>query len=255
MRGKRCASLCRSRMRGITPACAGKTPAPPRAHRPGKDHPRVCGENRAQLQKRRAALGSPPRVRGKLQTGSYTNREGRITPACAGKTDMMRGDGADEEDHPRVCGENSLRPTSSTPRKGSPPRVRGKRFCLSGCLPAGRITPACAGKTATGHAIPCRGWDHPRVCGENRVGNLVFMLRPGSPPRVRGKPVSPLSQRERIGITPACAGKTLSMSSRILRRKDHPRVCGENTAKIGKEDGPKGSPPRVRGKHAGTENL
>ena len=52
-------------------------------------------------------------------------------------------------------------------------------------------------------------------------------------------------------ITPACAGKTAPRPSSCSRLEDHPRVCGENTEKIGQKGGPKGSPPRVRGKHFG----
>ena len=70
----------------------------------------------------------------------------------------------------------------------------------------------------------------------------------GSPPRVRGKLLMRGSRPCECRITPACAGKTLSMSSRILRRKDHPRVCGENRRNRHCAGAWIGSPPRVRGK-------
>ena len=73
-----------------------------------KDHPRVCGENGTQSSIFRPVVGSPPRVRGKLKGKIFFIAMCGITPACAGKTDMMKGEGADEEDHPRVCGENSI---------------------------------------------------------------------------------------------------------------------------------------------------
>ena len=55
----------------------------------------------------------------------------------------------------------------------------------------------------------------------------LFFKVVGSPPRVRGKPIEPLTILYQLGITPARAGKTLSQE--ILRpvRQDHPRVCGE----------------------------
>ena len=70
--------------------------------------------------------------------------------------------------------------------------------------------------------------DHPRVCGENLTpsGELSSIL--GSPPRVRGKPMSNTIERYDYRITPACAGKT-------ARREF---ICYVHA----------GSPPRVRGK-------
>ena len=49
------------------------------------------------------------------------------------------------------------------------------------------ITPACAGKTQRhcGGLEPLE--DHPRVCGENRIAEMIIAGRMGSPPRVRGK--------------------------------------------------------------------
>ena len=71
--------------------------------------------------------------------------------------------------------------------EGSPPRMRGKRSTLPLLGRVLRITPAHAGKTATGHAILCRGWDHPRACGENYGFEGKIIYRQGSPPRMRGK--------------------------------------------------------------------
>ena len=51
-----------------------------------------------------------------------------------------------------------------------------------------------------------------------------------------------------VWITPACAGKSLSVPTHGSRPGDHPRVCGEKGF-IGLEVGLyPGSPPRVRGK-------
>ena len=72
--------------RGITPACAGKTVPVCRDVVMQQDHPRVCGENLLTNLRNLRALGSPPRVRGKLTSSFSKNREGGITPACAGKT-------------------------------------------------------------------------------------------------------------------------------------------------------------------------
>ena len=50
------------------------------------------------------------------------------------------------------------------------------------------------------------------------------------------------------GITPACAGKSLSAEIQGLEAEDHPRVCGEKSPFPACLALPPGSPPRVRGK-------
>ena len=92
--------------------------------------------------------GSPPQVRGKLNTDANDAAITRITPAGAGKTNFTAILTLGTADHPRRCGENMLQQLKSNPAAGSPPQVRGKLFlALIGALPQ-RITPAGAGKTA-----------------------------------------------------------------------------------------------------------
>ena len=52
------------------------------------------------------------------------------------------------------------------------------------------------------------------------------------------------------GITPACAGKSISFLGCILALRDHPRVCGEKSHQRQGLHPVAGSPPRVRGKGA-----
>ena len=192
--------------------------------------------------------GSPPRVRGKHRDPIKSSGRYRITPACAGKTVKLRDIGHAVEDHPRVCGENGESTSESDRLPGSPPRVRGKLFAPPETLRRFRITPACAGKTGCpGTAAPARQ-DHPRVCGENSRLRGVHTSRRGSPPRVRGKPSVVEWVIHKLRITPACAGKTEYMRTRVRFLKDHPRVCGENTCWGNRWHCTRGSPPRVRGK-------
>ena len=70
----------------ITPAHAGKTrrqrpPLPSRT-----DHPRACGENNGARVDGSIPVGSPPRMRGKLDRLENLDHKRRITPAHAGKT-------------------------------------------------------------------------------------------------------------------------------------------------------------------------
>ena len=90
--------------------------------------------------------------------------------------------------------------------------MRGKRFIPLGFAEMPGITPADAGKT------------HGTATAERNP--------PGSPPRMRGKPVARDMAVMRLGITPADAGKTDSNYPFGGKRWDHPRGCGENTKKI-----------------------
>ena len=132
---------------GITPACAGKTPARFNASQTTKDHPRVCGENPDVGALQGLCEGSPPRVRGKPSGPACPRFYSGITPACAGKTILLISSRVIPRDHPRVCGENPSPLKRRNALKGSPPRVRGKP--ATKVLPYYRpgITPACAGKT------------------------------------------------------------------------------------------------------------
>ena len=113
-----------------------------------------------------------------------------------------------------------------------------------------RITPAGAGKTgSTGHFSPFEK-DHPRRCGENMGYSFLCWENAGSPPQVRGKLGRALGMAGFGRITPAGAGKTLTIAALALIGEDHPRRCGENTAHPRCCRCRAGSPPQVRGKRA-----
>ena len=152
-------------------------------------------------------------------------------------------------DHPRVCGEKVCFSNCPRGKQGSPPRVRGK-----------------VGSSFRIH-LRCR--DHPRVCGE-KPSTLQFIVEDGritpacagkrihysiqhhcalgSPPRVRGKGGAADVDKHALGITPACAGKSLFVLRPVEGGGDHPRVCGEKTSRLSFTATSRGSPPRVRGK-------
>ena len=106
--------------------------------------------------------------------------------------------------------------------------MRGKQ-CIDGMnTEEFRITPADAGKTVCIVRKSRQSWDHPRGCGENRTQRVQSQPQGGSPPRMRGKPLSP-----------RVAGRTAM---------DHPRGCGENVQRQPAKVFRPGSPPRMRGK-------
>ena len=172
----------------------------------------------------------------------------RITPADAGKTRGLGVLQRAHEDHPRGCGENSYTDVYSSASRGSPPRMRGKpRSHMQQTAPR-RITPADAGKTFVLFGSTARAWDHPRGCGENSPFAVATRFLTGSPPRMRGKPVTAVGLDGKARITPADAGKTEDWKSKYEKEQDHPRGCGENSAASVILPFLSGSPPRMRGK-------
>ena len=86
MRGKAAPSSVAVMPCRITPAYAGKRPAPRGGGLWDQDHPRVCGEKSGRVRPWRKHKGSPPRMRGKVIRCEELARVVGITPACAGKS-------------------------------------------------------------------------------------------------------------------------------------------------------------------------
>ena len=108
--------------------------------------PRVCGEKPLRKRVCSSALGSPPRMRGKVGDHAVIGVHHRSTPAHAGKSHCSRRRATALRDHPRACGE---KPRVSSPigrQMGSPPRMRGKEVAVLVQQGEDGITPACAGK-------------------------------------------------------------------------------------------------------------
>ena len=91
--------------------------------------------------------------------------------------------------------------------------------------------------------------DHPRMRGEDD-GLFEFDNEPvGSPPHARGRLHPRLDLGDRLGITPACAGKTLCTTDMATSRWDHPRMRGEDVLGSEPHELVAGSPPHARGRH------
>ena len=153
-------------------------------------------------------LGSPPLARGKGRRKCAGIFRRGITPACAGKSCLNRNGKHSLRDHPRLRGEKTRQCNCVEPVRGSPPLARGKVGRDNSFRPAGRITPACAGKSSLymQTAVLCR--DHPRLRGEKQKVKASNAPYPGSPPLARGKVGNITSEHNALGITPACAGKS-----------------------------------------------
>ena len=109
VRGKVFGEILPEAVKRITPACAGKSYDYTDNNGVKQDHPRVCGEKRYFQHPAPMTSGSPPRVRGKESCKAWQNQRGRITPACAGKSEPLFFLIFRQQDHPRVCGEKIFR--------------------------------------------------------------------------------------------------------------------------------------------------
>ena len=174
-----------------------------------------------------------------------------ITPACAGKSDLLAPAKRELLDHPRMCGEKRIAMGITATRLGSPPHVRGKAFHSFLPVLQGGITPACAGKRSTPKYPVMDDRDHPRMCGEKFLLHIRQHICMGSPPHVRGKEKLRNLTGRHPRITPACAGKSRGPCTGRSLPWDHPRMCGEKVDGTTVIDIDKGSPPHVRGKEQG----
>ena len=196
---------------GITPAYAGKSGEYMAGEDQYGDHPRVCGEKTRMTLILALQLGSPPRMRGKGWCFYVCCSFSGITPAYAGKSFASFHHCTTFWDHPRVCGEKIHALLCVPASYGLPPRVRGKGQAIPAHSLGEGITPAYAGKSSTATRAARSTGDHPRICGEKPDCRMPYSCARGSPPRVRGKDFFKRPGKEEPGITPAYAGKRLSL--------------------------------------------
>ena len=248
MRGKGRRPLQGASWDGIIPAGAGKREDGAGDEDVCGDHPRGCGEKFFSASVVVVQKGSSPRVRGKGEQHAGQHLRPRIIPAGAGKRPRAPRCHSARRDHPRGCGEKTVKTRRNIAGEGSSPRVRGKALRLG--LGGGRsgIIPAGAGKSDSGWSSRWRCGDHPRGCGEKHNPPRHHRRPRGSSPRVRGKGIGSLGLSSRWGIIPAGAGKRTSSGVRAALGSDHPRGCGEKYNPRWAANVYVGSSPRVRGK-------
>ena len=208
VRGARCFATVFLDGFGIIPACAGSTcPSRPSAATAG-DHPRMCGEHRICCQSCKISTGSSPHVRGALVQDFLQGLSTGIIPACAGSTVSWRIRRPPCRDHPRMCGEHSVKHNAKGNDQGSSPHVRGARRRQQDHPGSQGIIPACAGSTPMSPTGRGAMWDHPRMCGEHSRPMKSRSNCGGSSPHVRGARQSRSLINLSLGIIPACAGST-----------------------------------------------
>ena len=227
-RGALLAAWCHNGIRGIIPAYAGSTCKPLSCTLAPRDHPRIRGEHCEEVAKDCGAAGSSPHTRGALLSEHDIAYYTGIIPAYVGSTRQARTPAARRRDHPRIRGEHSTTSRLISANSGSSPHTRGAPAARISAARASGIIPAYAGSTRR-HNTPERiGRDHPRIRGEHPVDGVDAHGRGGSSPHTRGARIPLHVDDRRIGIIPAYAGSTGSITTRATFQRDHPRIRGEH---------------------------
>ena len=203
-------ATCRRRVAAgrNTPACAGTTP---RCGTPAVwsgEHPRVRGDDNGLLCVIVAALGTPPRARGRPVPGEAGGVGAGNTPACAGTTSLMILGVPVLSEHPRVRGDDSRTDLARSSSLGTPPRARGRLGMRLESRRSTGNTPACAGTTTGARFVGADFTEHPRVRGDDASRLDTVRMPSGTPPRARGRRARRRTAEGRTGNTPACAGTT-----------------------------------------------
>ncbi len=187
----------------------------------------MYGETEARQQVNRGKAGLSPRVRGNRGPPLSQCGPCRSIPACTGKPFMGSVVGSVVGVYPRVYGETSGYGPVLLSRHGLSPRVRGNPYPSRASTWASGSIPACTGKpnSSAECSIPRRVY--PRVYGETCSTRRVNASSRGLSPRVRGNRHRNERRIRSSGSIPACTGKPLTDTPRILLNKVYPRVYGE----------------------------
>ena len=194
--------------RGIIPARAGFTRAPPVASAGGPDHPRSRGVYIDLPGEKGTQSGSSPLARGLQAVLPVGTGEGRIIPARAGFTSARARPPSGRPDHPRSRGVYLIWLVVTWYPSGSSPLARGLPRGRDRYADGHRIIPARAGFTTPGRCRSGRCADHPRSRGVYLGPSRGGRPRGGSSPLARGLRVSGPGHSGLLGIIPARAGFT-----------------------------------------------
>ena len=171
-----------------------------------------------------------------------------LIPAHTGKTKREARMLFKARAHPRAYGENPAIWRKLQCLWGSSPRIRGKHEEVEALRRETGLIPAHTGKTSCPEEGQDHQWAHPRAYGENESSPRQEKQRPGSSPRIRGKPGAHLDLFSRPGLIPAHTGKTLRVQVAVRECWAHPRAYGENPCDHTSSTTRAGSSPRIRGK-------
>ncbi len=138
----------------------------------------------------------------------------------------------------------------STVSLDSPPLARGRHLTNGsvGALPG--LTPARAGKAAEVDQDLNLFRTHPRSRGEGNFWFRIWTPDSDSPPLARGRRRRVGVPDDRVGLTPARAGKAVPSATAKPHDRTHPRSRGEGRYITEAELATQDSPPLARGRLA-----
>ena len=166
------------------------------------------GEHTIQMIDATCQQGSSPHARGAPDCRDACEQRAGIIPACAGSTRSRSG--------------------GLTTLTGSSPHARGALVRRHHLAHLAGIIPACAGSTCRSRRRGPSRRDHPRMRGEHYTKPHGMKPEVGSSPHARGARRVTRVRVIAVGIIPACAGSTLTISRSSHWHRDHPRMRGEH---------------------------
>ena len=150
-----------------------------------------------------------------------------ITPAHAGKSHGVPRALSHPGNYPRSCGEESRGTTGPFTPGELPPLMRGRGVTDLDQLITPGITPAHAGKSCLALLSTAKRRNYPRSCGEEPRSRIFRAVCVELPPLMRGRARNARNPLRMGGITPAHAGKSLTLFLCSLTQWNYPRSCGE----------------------------
>ena len=193
-------------------------------------HPRACGEQSAPRAAGCGEFGSSPRLRGTVEGLRHDTVGYRFIPAPAGNSRPLSCRMRPFTVHPRACGEQFLVRYRRRPGFGSSPRLRGTVGTQRYNSQMKRFIPAPAGNRPSSPPTPVPESVHPRACGEQQIGQAVYLRELGSSPRLRGTEPPGGAQARGRRFIPAPAGNSHPPRNSAWLTSVHPRACGEQEA-------------------------
>ncbi len=235
------------RLRGLTPARAGRTGQVGSGIGVVGTHPRSRGEDKDVITVPALRTDSPPLARGGLDAdGGVLGGEG-LTPARAGRTRRRRTEHRLERTHPRSRGEDSGAGDLTSGPSDSPPLARGGRVVVGDAVRVHGLTPARAGRTREVAGRGVGHGTHPRSRGEDLRAATAAGTWTDSPPLARGGHSGKVTDPALDGLTPARAGRTEAREGGEVLGRTHPRSRGEDAPSLTPPTGWEDSPPLARG--------
>ena len=172
---------------------------------------------------------TPPLTRGRPASLPPRPACPRNTPAYAGKTVKLVDLSNSLQKHPCLRGEDDSSSDQNGTSSETPPLTRGRRPAQALHERALGNTPAYAGKTRNFHRPGDVVRKHPRLRGEDANRVVSRCGRPETPPLTRGRQALKRKEKDPSGNTPAYAGKTDFLAEIGARLKKHPRLRGEDS--------------------------